>query len=152
MGARYNAKGDQTLTTIFTTALTIGSNATTVQRNFIKRYILFIALTPSASTISWSIQRCTALGTGSAVTPQEQEPSNRAAQAAVAKNHSIEPTYSAGAFLMEAVGLNAQAAFVWVAGPEEAIVTPATAGNGIGFQALHASRTEDFGVQANWEE
>ena len=152
MAARYNAKGDQTLAATITTALTVGSNATTAQRNYIKRFALWIALTPSDSTISWTIQRCSALGTSSAVTPGLHEPADRVAQAAVGKNHTVEPTYTANAFIWEAVGISARATVLWVAGPDEAIMHAATVGAGIGWQALHASRTEDYGVQASWEE
>jgi hypothetical protein len=149
----YHAKGDQTLTTTNTTALTIVSNATTVQRNIIDEYILSIQLTPSDSQISWTSQRCTAAGTSTAVTPLGQDDeADRAAQAAVGKNHTVEPTYTANAFIFEAMNLNARATYRWVAAPGAAIITPAVVGDGIGFMALHASRTEDFGVQSHWTE
>ena len=152
MPAMYQANGEQTLTTTLTTALTVGSNATTAQRNYIKEYILSIALTPSDSQITWTAQRCSALGTSTAVTPGLLDPADRAAQAAVGQNHTIEPTYTADAFVLEAMRLNARATFRWVAPPGVALMHAATVGAGIGWQALHASRTEDFAVSAFWEE
>ena len=149
----YHAKGDQTLTTSNTTALSIVANATTAQRNFIDEYILSVQLTPSDSNISWTIQRCTAAGTSTAVTPLGQDDeADRAAQAAVGKNHTVEPTYTANAFIVEALNINARATYRWVAGPGNVIVTPGVVGDGVGFGALHASRTEDIGVQSHWLE
>lgn len=152
MGAKYQAKGDQTLTTSLTTALTVGSNAATAQRNYITEYLLSIALTPSDSQITWTVQRCSALGTSSAVTPGQINPADRAPQAAVGENHTVEPTYTANAFLLESLYLNARATFRWQAPPGGELVHAATVGAGIGWQALHASRTEDFAVSALWEE
>ena len=149
----YQAKGDQTLTTTLTTALTVGSNATTAQRNSIYEFILGIALTPSDSTISFTVQRVSALGTATAVTPGDIEGgANRAAQAAVGKNHTVEPTLVGSAFILEAMPLNARATFRWVAAPGRPAVHAATVGAGYLFGALHASRTEDINVQAFWDE
>lgn len=150
--ARYQAKGDQTLTTSLTTALTVGANASTAQRNHIYRFILSIALTPSDSQITHTGQRCSALGTGSAITPGLMDPGDRAAQATVADNHTIEPTYTANSLFLDTMALNARATFVWNAFPGEGLTHAATAGAGLGWQALHASRTEDWAVQAYWEE
>ena len=151
--ASYQAKGDQTLTTTLTTALTVGSNATTAQRNSIYEFILGIALTPSDSTISFTVQRVSALGTATAVTPGDIEGgANRAAQAAVGKNHTVEPTLVASAFILEAMPLNARATFRWVAAPGRSAIHAATVGAGYLFGALHASRTEDINVQAFWDE
>lgn len=152
MPARYQAKGDQTLTSSLTTALTVGSNAVTAQRNYITEYVLSIALTPSDSQITWTVQRCSALGTSTAITPGQIDPGDRAAQAAVGSNHTVEPTYTANAFVLQTMFLNARATFRWQAAPGREIIHAATVGAGIGWQALHASRTEDFAVQAFWEE
>src|SRR3990167_7208583 len=100
--AKYAAKGAQTLTTTLTTALTVGSNATTAQRNSIYRFILSILLTPSDSQITHTGQRCSALGTATAVTPGQMDPADRAAQAAVGENHTVEPTLTADAYFLEA--------------------------------------------------
>ena len=151
MAARYNAKGDQNLTAALITALTVGSNATTAQRNYIKRFVLS-ATTPSDTAISWTVQRCSALGTSTAVTPGLHDPGDRAAQAAVGKNHTVEPTYTANAFIWEGVRISARATVLWVAGPDEAILHAATVGAGIGWAALHATVTDLVDVQASWEE
>ena len=152
MGAMYQAKGDQTLTTSLTSALTVGSNASTAQRNIIYRFVGSITLTPSDSQITWTAQRCSALGTSTAVTPGLMDPGDRAAQAAIGKNHTAEPTYTANATVFDTVFLNARATYTWNAFPGERLTHAATVGAGIGWQALHASRTEDFAVSAWWDE
>ena len=150
--ARYQAKGDQTLTTTFTTALTVGSNATTAQRNAFYRFILSIGLTPSDSQITFEVQRATALGTATAVTPGDVSGIDRAAQAAVGENHTVEPTLTADQFVLEEMALNARATFTWNAFPGEIVGHPATVATGLAWKDLHATRTEDFLVQAFWEE
>ena len=150
--ARYQAKGDQTLTTTLTTALSVGSNATTAQRNALYRYILSIGLTPSDSQITCQGQRVTALGTSTAVVPGLLDPGDRAAQAAVGENHTVEPTFTTDAYFLEEMALNARATFMWNAFPGEIVNHAATVGAGLSWQALHATRTEDFLVQAFWDE
>lgn len=149
MGARYTARGQGTAGATQTTSLTVGSNATTVQRNSIREFILAIA-TPSDSQITWHVQRCSALGTSTAVTPALIDPGDRAAQAAVGRTHTGEPTQSA--FLIESLFLNARSTFRWIAGPGEGMTHAASVGAGIGWQALHATVTPVFATQAVWEE
>ena len=151
--AKYQAKGDQTLTTTLTTALSVGSNATTAQRNALYRYILSIGLTPSDSQITFQCQRTvTSLGTSTAVTPGQADQADRAAQAAVGENHTVEPTFVTDGYFLEEMALNARATFTWNAFPGEVVNHAATVGAGLSWQALHATRTEDFLVQAFWDE
>ena len=149
--ATYSAAGNQTLTTSAVSALSVGANATTAQRNRI--YELWIANegTPADNLILHTIQRCTALGTSTGVTATPLDKADRAAQAACGENHTVEPTYTSAEEIME-IPLNARATFRWVAAPGGEIVTPATVGSGIGGKALHASATTDWRVGAMWEE
>ena len=152
MGAFYHVKGDQTLTTALTTALTVGSNASTAQRNFIIMFELSTALTPSDSQFTFTGQRCSALGTSTAKTPGLMDPADRAAQAACGSNHTAEPTYTANAVFYDTQFNNARTTFVWNLHPGQRLTHAATVGAGLGLQALHASRTEDFVVGAWWDE
>lgn len=149
--SKYSASGNQTLTTGAATALTIGSNGTTAQRNRI--YELWIANegTPADNLVVHTVQRCTALGTSTAVTPTKLDPADRAAQAAVGENHTVEPTYTANEEVLE-VPLNTRATYRWVAAPGSEIVTPATVASGVGAKALHASATTDWRVGGMWQE
>lgn len=81
----------------------------------------------------YTVQRCTTTGTRSAVTPQPLDPADAACVATAGENHSVEPTYTANAILLN-VALNQRATFRWVAAPGGELVIPATANNGIGIK------------------
>ncbi len=150
-GARYSASGIQTLAAALDTAFTIGSNGTTAHRNYIHELVFGDIGTPADNAVLHVVQRCTALGTNTAVTPTKTDPADRAAQALCGENHTVEPTYTANEEVMEAP-LNTRAAFRWVAGPGDEIITPAVVASGIGAGAAHASATTDYRVQARWTE
>ena len=151
MSERYQARGDQTLTTSDTTALTVGSNASTACRTRVYEYTLGVN-TPADSAIIWNIQRVSALGTSTAVTPGPIDAGSRAAQAAVGANHTVEPTLVSTSEALQDMYLNARATWRWVAPPGGELVHAATVGAGWAFQARHASRTDDIGVNAWWSE
>ena len=79
------------------------------------------------------IQRCTTLGTATAVTLIPLDPADAATEADAAQNHTVEPTYTAGLILQE-IPLNQRATFRWIATEGGRLITPATAGNGLGIQ------------------
>lgn len=149
--AKYQARGDQTITTTDTTALTVGSNATTAQRNKLYEYILSVG-TPSDNAILFNVQLVSALGTSTAVTPGKVDAGDRAAQAAVGSNHTAEPTLVSNGEVLQDMPLNARAVFRWVAPPGGELVHAATVGAGFAFQARHASVTPDFFANAFWDE
>jgi len=151
MGAGYSASGSQTLTTGAATALTVGSNATTANRNKIKELSFGNVGTPADNVVLHTVQRCSALGTSTLVTATKLDPADRVAQAAAGENHSAEPTYTAAEEVLE-VPLNTRATYRWVAAPGSEIVTPATVASGVGAHSLHASATTDWRVGAIWEE
>lgn len=88
---------------------------------------------PADNTVKYVLQRFTAPGTSTAVTPQPIDPADAAALTAAGTNHTVEPTYTAGAILLT-VPQNQRATFRWVAPPYGELVTPATNNNGIGIQ------------------
>lgn len=150
-GARYSASGNQTLTTTFTTALTVGSNATTAHRNYITSFLFGNEGTPADLVSVWTAQRVTALGTATLVTATKRDMADRVAQAACGENHTVEPTYTAAEEAHEPP-INHRGTYRWMAMPGDEIVTPATVGAGIGFKALHASAVTDFRAEAAWLE
>ena len=149
--AKYKSSGSQTLTDSIVTALAIGSNAGTVQRNWIHEYTIANVGTPADLVTLHTVQRTTAIGTQTAVTPTVMDFADRAAQADVGENHTGEPTYTAAEELDE-VPLNNRALYRWVAAPGWEIVCPATAGDGVGWGATHASATTDWRVQLSHSE
>lgn len=96
--------------------------------------------TPADNAIEWLLQRFTAAGTGTAVTPTAVDPANPAASSAVAINHTVEPTYTAGAILWHCA-INQRATQRFQFDPDAPLVIPATANNGIGAQPINSSFT-----------
>lgn len=86
----------------------------------------------------YTIQRCTAAGTSTAVVPQPLDPADAATEADAGENHTVEPTYTAAAILLQ-IPLNQRATFRWIATEGGRLVSPATASNGLGIQTLTSS-------------
>src|SRR5262245_22073639 len=88
--------------------------------------------TPADNAIEWLGQRYTAAGTSTAVTPMALDPADPAATSTTGVNHTVEPTYTAGAILWH-IGINQRATQRFQLDPDAPLVIPATANNGIGF-------------------
>lgn len=103
--------------------------------------------TPADNAIEWLFQRTTAAGTSTAVTPTALDPADPAASSTVGINHTVEPTYTAGAILWH-LALNQRATQRFQFDPDAPLVIPATANNGLGGQPINSSFTGtiDFGV------
>lgn len=149
--AKYSALGDQTLTTTRATALTVVADATTAQRCRFYEFWFGNIGVPADLLTRHLVERCTAAGTSTAFTSRLLDPADRAAQAAAGSNHTVEPTYTASSFVLN-IPLNNRGTYRWVAAPGSEIVTPATASNGVGCNALHATAITDWVVGAMWEE
>jgi hypothetical protein len=80
------------------------------------------------------LQRYTAAGTSTSVTPQALDSGDPAATATAGVNHSAEPTYTSNAVLLR-LATNQRATFRWVAAPGYELKLPATAANGVGLLA-----------------
>jgi hypothetical protein len=97
--------------------------------------------------LEWKVQRFTAAGTTTAVTPVALDPADPAALAAGGSNASVEPTYTAGALLFDK-GLNQRVTYTWYAPQDGEIVLPATAANGVGIATLSSVAPAYTGVAA----
>lgn len=117
---------------------TIGADATRPRRGKWYDIMFGSEATPADNAFRYIVQRCTALGTSTSVTPQPLDPADAATESDAGENHTIEPTYTASAILL-AVGLNQRATFRWVASPGGELVYPATASNGLGVQTPTSS-------------
>lgn len=89
--------------------------------------------TPADAALLWTFRRCTAAGTSTSVTPQNLDPASSTTEYDAGENHTVEPTYTAGAILLN-IPLNQRATFRWVAAPGGELVMPATAANGFGIE------------------
>lgn len=89
--------------------------------------------TPADQSALFFLGRFTAVGTaGTNPTPQALDPAAVAATATAGQGHSAEPTYTAGATLLQ-LPLNQRATFRHVASPGYEFIAPATASNGLGW-------------------
>lgn len=108
------------------------SAGATPRRGFLYEFLLGSEATPGDNAFLWDIQRNTAVGTGSAVTPQSIDPGDTVASNATAQqNMTIEPTFPPTHLVR--LALNQRATFRWVAQPGSELVYPATQNNGITF-------------------
>lgn len=85
----------------------------------------------------WTLQRFTAIGTATAATPLPFDPADAASAAVGGSNSTVDPTYTAGAILLN-VPLNQKATAQWWAPAGDELVIPATANNGLGLKTTVA--------------
>lgn len=120
------------------TPLIIGSTANIRPR--ILRYKASTTGTPTSDQgVEFQIRRATALGTSTSLTLHASDPSDEGLTPTVTggSNCTIEPTYSTG--WLEDLTINPRATYQWAAySPDEEIILPATASNGVGFQITGA--------------
>ena len=119
-----------------TSALNVTGGTTSRPR--IVDFTLSTTGAPSSDAgIATQLRRSTTAGTGTSVTPNASDGSERAAVFTTLSNLSAEPTYSTG--FVKHVAINPRATHRWVAYDQRAeFVSPATANNGHGFQITDA--------------
>lgn len=152
MGA-YSVDGSQTVAATPDTTLGIAADGTTPRRQKIVEFSVGARAVPADNALLHTVQRFTAQGTGTAVTPQALDPADAAALADALENHTAEPTYTANAILWQ-IALNQRATYRWVAAPGKEFVIPATANNGLGWFTSQgtSSFTADVDAHAIFEE
>lgn len=87
---------------------------------------------PGDTAILWIVQRFTAPGTNTAVTPQPIDPADAATESTAGQNNTIDATYTANQVMLR-LALNQRATFRWLADQKREYVYPATASNGLGI-------------------
>ncbi len=138
MAKRYSIAGTRAVASA--TKSLLGLTATSGVRPRIADILWGSAATPADNALEWILQRFTAAGTSTAVTPEPVDPADPAATAIAGQNHTVEPTYTSGKILLD-VPMNQRSTQRWVASPGYEFVCPATAANGLGWQPIHASFT-----------
>jgi len=128
MARRYSASGTDT-NTAATTMFGVTSAATI--RPAIYELVIGSVASPADNAWEFILGRYTAAGTSTSFTPVALDPPDPASLASSGFNHSVEPTYTANAYLLRIAG-NQRAAVRWVAAPGGELRMPATAANGIG--------------------
>jgi hypothetical protein len=107
--------------------------------------------TPADNALNWLMERYTAAGTATAVTPQALDSGDPAATATAGENHTAEPTYTSNAVMLN-ISANQRSTQRWVASPGGEIICPATAANGVGVEPVHASFTGEVQCTIHYEE
>jgi len=96
--------------------------------------------TPADNVVVWQVQRFTASGTRTGVTPTALDSGDPASTGVSGQQHTVEPTYTTEVWRD---GMNQRASYRWVAAPGGEIVCPATASNGVGIAAKSSAYTGD---------
>jgi hypothetical protein len=133
--ARYTVEMNRTASA----SLAVGSitaDATRPRRIKLYDLVLGSEATPADGAFKWSVDRCTAAGTSTGVTPQPLDPADAATEMDAGENHTIDPT---GTTPLLAIALNQRATMRWVAAPGGELVAPATASNGFAFRTPTAA-------------
>jgi hypothetical protein len=100
--------------------------------------ILGSSAAPADNANQIFVQRFTAAGTTSPLTPQALDPGDPTATAPAGKTATVEPTYTANQILFH-LALNQRASHRWVGDPSGALMSPAVAANGLGTYWVNAS-------------
>lgn len=130
------------------TAVTLISAATI--RPKIYELLIGCAATPAAQAALWALQRLTAEGTGTAFTPVAEDNADPASLASSATNHSVEPTYTANAYLF-IQALNQQASWSERFTPGAEPTLPAST-NGAGLRTISSTGTAVHNCSLMWSE
>ena len=149
-GRRYASDGSQTNANPVDTTITLTS-ASTVRPVAYYFGVSCGVTAPADNAILWTAQRCTAIGTGTADTPQALDPGDPASLATVTIDHTGEPTFTANATLFN-LCLNQRATLQWFADAAGGLMAPATANAGIGWFSTNTSYTGDVYVTVHWAE
>lgn len=149
MGRRYSIDGAQAVAS--PTDSVLGLTSTTAIRPAVYDVIFGSNATPADNALNWLMERYTAAGTSTAVTPQALDPDDPAATASAGENHTAEPTYTADSVLLN-ISANQRSTQRWVASPGGEIILPAATNNGAGLEPVHASFTGEVQATIHYEE
>lgn len=136
--AKFSVKMQRTASTTLPVGSAVAA-ASNMRRA--KVYDMFFGseATPADNAFLWQVQRCTAAGTSTAVTPQSLDAADTLASTIVCgENHTVDATRTANAFVLT-IPLNQRASMRWVAAPGGELVIPATASNGFAVVTLTSS-------------
>ena len=107
--------------------------------------------TPDDQANNLQVNRMTAAGTSTAVTPQKLDPAEGAAVTTGGENHTVEPTKTSGEVLLS-LSHNTRSAQHWYANPGKELVAPDTANNGMALLFILATSTQLHEATVHFEE
>lgn len=125
--AGYSTRGSMALIAA-DSVLSVIAAATVRPR--INDIVLSSPSTPNDYSAELLVQRFTADGTGTAVTPKPLDFADPVSITTSKHTYTAEPTLTANEILLQ-LAMNQRATVRWVAQPGKELIAPATAGNGI---------------------
>lgn len=131
--AKYAIEVNRTASTSASLGSVGAVSTTQARRGRVYDIILGAEATPADAALQWMVQRYTAAGTSTAVTPKPLDLADAVFLGQAGENHTAEPTYTAGEVMLS-ISLNQRASFRWVAAPGGELVYPATTANGFGLK------------------
>lgn len=148
--ATYRVNGNlAAVTTSYKTALTL-LGGTSVRPKL--KEVIFGATSAADKALEWLLQRLTADGTGTAVTPKPVDPADVASRCTAKYNYSAEPTYTSGENMVNP-GSHQKLSWIWQAlDSDSRIVVPASSGAGLGMQIKSSDATPQVNVGFAWDE
>lgn len=135
----FNLPASRAVNASYPTVAVLGS-ATTV-RPRIQKLTLGSTSAPADAALTWLLQRITALGTTTSVTPRAFDPAFQGLNlSSCGKEATAEPTYTSGAIDWQ-IGVHQRQSVIvnFEAGAEP--IAPATANNGYGLSVTSSSGT-----------
>lgn len=133
MGRRYTSIGSQNASVAAATDTILVLTSATTIRPSIYGILIGSAGVPADNGLRIDVQRVTATGADTAVTPQAHDPADPASLATAGSNNTGAHTYTAGAIL-DQISMNQKSTFTWETDPELGFILPATADSGIGLR------------------
>lgn len=116
-------------------------------------YVEFTFDTPADNALECIVGRITAIGTGGTTAVAAPLDNQEIAAVTVVTRDTVttEPTYTAAQSMFDRF-LNQRSPHIWQTIPEYGPKAPATAANGFGIRAFHASATPKLQATAHFEE
>jgi hypothetical protein len=147
---KYSVKLARTLSSTASVG-TITADGSAPRRFKVFRVELGLSGTPADTHNLWRLQRCTAAGTSTAVTPQALDAGDPAAINDAGENHTVEPTYTANAIVLDRA-LHTRSPYSLFLGPGYEFVCPGTAANGLGLHTPTVGSTIAGNATLHYEE
>lgn len=98
--------------------------------------LISCGITPASQAAEYQVKRSTGAGTSTSLTPVAADPNDQGNNlASMGYAHSGEPTYTAARTCLQ-VSVNQQSTWRWITVPEDGILMPSTAANGLGLFTL----------------
>lgn len=139
MGRPYAVDGNQAAGASVT-ILTLVNGGTTIMPEL---FYLTVgsAATPADQANNMQVNRVTADGAGTAVTPRGLRTGLSTPAGVALENHTAEPTYTANEVMLS-FSFNTRASFQWYANPGMEVTMPATLSSGVGLRFVVATGTQ----------